>query len=96
MMAAVQATIKSLGRSMPNYNEEVWSKIRPAVLLASNTLKFGQSSALSSKLLRTSSSHLAEASVTDTICGIDISVADAYGGAEHRHGIEVRTSWASH
>ena len=84
MMAADQATIKRLGRSMPNYNEEVWSQIRPAVLLAGNTLKFGQNSGLSSKLLQTSSSHLAEASAADTICGIGISVADAYSGAKHR------------
>ena len=84
MMAADQATIKSVAMSMSNYNEEVLSQIRPAVLLAGNTLKFGQNSALSSTLLLTSSSHLAEASATDTVCGIGISIADAYGGAKHR------------
>ena len=78
MMAPDQATIKRLGRSMPNYNEDLWSQIRPAVLLAGNTLKFGQNSNLSSKLLLTSLSHLAEASATDAICGIGISVKDAY------------------
>jgi ribA/ribD-fused uncharacterized protein len=84
MMASDQATIKRLGRSMSNYNEEVWSQIRPSVLLAGNTLKFGQNSDLSSKLIHTSTSHLAEASASDTICGIGISVADAYNGARHR------------
>ena len=84
MMASDQATIKRLGRSMPNYNEEVWFQIRPAVLLAGNTLKFGQNSELSSKLIHTSTSHLAEASITDIICGIGISVADACNGANHR------------
>ena len=84
MMASDQATIKRLGRSMPNYNEEVWSQIRPSVLLAGNTLKFGQNSELSSRLIHTSTSHLAEASASDTICGIGISVADAYNGDKHR------------
>ena len=84
MMASDQAAIKRLGKSMPNYNEEVWSQIRPSVLLAGNTLKFGQNSELSSKLIHTSTSRLAEASASDTICGIGISVADAYNGAKHR------------
>ena len=84
MMAPDQATIKRLGRAMPNYNEDLWSQIRPAVLLAGNTLKFGQNPRLSSKLLLTSLSYLAEASATDAICGIGISVKDAYLGSEHQ------------
>ena len=69
---------------MPNYNEDLWSQVRHVVLLAGNTLKFGQNSNLSSRLLLTSLSHLAEASAYDAICGIGISVKDAYRGAKHQ------------
>ena len=83
-MVPGQATIKRLERPMSNYSEDQWSQIRPTVLLAGNTRKFCQNSSLSSRLLLTSLSHLVEASATGAICGIGISVKDAYRGAKHR------------
>ena len=84
IMVPDQATIKRLGRAMPDYNEGLWSQIRPAVLRAGNTLKFNQNPGLSSKLMLTSLSYLAEESATDAISGIGISVKDAYLGPEHQ------------
>ena len=84
MMASSQAEIKQLGRMMPNYDEQMWSSIRPAVLRAGNKLKFGQNPQLMTKLLATGQAYIAEASAQDAICGIGISVTDAQGGMPHK------------
>ena len=84
MLASTQAEIKQLGRTMPNYNEQMWSSIRPAVLKAGNKLKFGQNPKLMTKLLATRHAYIAEASARDAICGIGISVTDAQRGMPHK------------
>ena len=69
---------------MPNYNEQLWTSIRPSVLRAGNKLKFGQNPRLMTKLLATGHAYIAEASAQDAICGIGISVTDAQRGMPHK------------
>ena len=84
MIASTHSEIKRLGRMMPNYNEQLWTSIRPSVLRTGNKLKFGQNPRLMTKLLATGNAYIAEASAQDAICGIGISVTDAQRGMPHK------------
>ena len=62
-----QAKIKALGRKVSNYDEEVWSTIRYAVMCDILNCKFGQNEELRKKLLDTGNASLYEASPLDSI-----------------------------
>lgn len=68
--------IKSLGREVKNYNDTVWNGVRQIIVYEGLYAKFSQNEELKEKLLATGSDILAEASGTDLIWGIGLSMTD--------------------
>lgn len=64
---------KKLGRSVKNYNDDVWSEIRYSIVRNGAMLKFSQNKHLGDVLLSTGDSILAEASLYDNIWGIGLN-----------------------
>jgi ribA/ribD-fused uncharacterized protein len=62
--------IKALGRSVQNYNDEVWSQIRLKIMINGLRLKFTQNITILGLLLSTDNKTLYEASKHDKIWGI--------------------------
>jgi len=62
--------IKSLGRKVKNFNEEVWCKRRYNIVKKGNMHKFSQREELKEELFDTAGKTLVEASPMDTIWGI--------------------------
>ena len=76
--------IKSLGRRVKPWNQDKWEKKRFALVLEGNMHKFSQNDHLRSKLLKTGTRTIAEASAKDYIWGIGISFKDAVNGDKWR------------
>ena len=74
--------IKSLGRRVAPFNQQLWEKERFHVVFAGNMLKFTQDDRLRKKLKDTSSKILVEAAPKDKIWGIGLSAKDAKAGKE--------------
>ena len=72
--------IKSLGRRVRPFNQQLWEKKRFKVVFTGNMLKFTQNSHLRKILRDTSSKMLVEAAPKDKIWGIGLSVKDAKAG----------------
>ena len=70
------ARIKSLGRSVANYNESDWNGVRQIVVYEGLLAKFRQNEDLKAKLKETGESLLAECAVKDCIWGIGLSMKD--------------------
>ena len=70
------AVIKSLGRSIKNYEDWTWNGLRQLIVYRGLLEKFGQTSELKKLLLDTGSSILAECAVKDRIWGIGLSMED--------------------
>lgn len=70
------ARIKSLGRSVANYNESDWNGVRQIVVYEGLLAKFRQNEDLKTKLKETGESLLAECAVKDCIWGIGLSMKD--------------------
>jgi len=70
-------TIKSLGRKIRNFNEQVWIQNREQVVYDGCLLKFSQNSELKIFLLSTANKVLVEASPYDKIWGIGLNESDA-------------------
>lgn len=70
------ATIKSLGRSVSNYNENYWNGVRQIIVYDGLFEKFSQNEDLKEKLKATGASILAECAVKDIIWGIGLSMKD--------------------
>lgn len=70
------ASIKSLGRSVSNYDDNVWSKVREKVVFDGLMAKFSQNIDLKKQLLETNDAILAECAVKDLIWGIGLSMKD--------------------
>lgn len=68
--------IKSLGRSVKNYNENIWNGVRQVVIYKGLLSKFNQNEDMKKCLLQTGDSFLAECAVKDTIWGIGISMTN--------------------
>lgn len=68
--------IKSLGREVENYNNTVWNGLRQIIVYEGLYAKFSQNDELKEKLLATGDNILAEASGTDVIWGIGLSMTD--------------------
>ena len=74
--------IKQLGREVKDYDDDKWSKERYEVVVFGNYLKFNQNNELREWLINTKDQIIVEASPTDKIWGIGLSVKDAYAGKE--------------
>ena len=70
------AEIKSLGRKVSNYDENMWNGIRQIVVYEGLLAKFSQNQDLKSKLKSTGNALLAECAVKDCIWGIGFSMKD--------------------
>ncbi len=66
--------IKSLGRLVAGYNDNIWGGIRQVVVYEGLLEKFRQNDELKDRLLKTGNSVLAECAVKDTIWGIGLSM----------------------
>ena len=71
-----QNEIKSLGKKVKNYNEEVWVKNRELIVEEGNFAKFDQNQQLKQSLLNTKGTILVEASPYDKIWGIGLKEND--------------------
>lgn len=74
--------IKQLGRKVENYDDKKWSEQRYDVVVFGNYLKFNQNNKLREWLISTKDQLIVEASPTDKIWGIGLSVKDARAGKE--------------
>lgn len=68
--------IKTLGRSVKNYDERIWNGVRQIIVYKGLVEKFRQNDELRDKLLATQQSILAECAVQDRIWGIGLSMKD--------------------
>lgn len=73
---SIMMKIKQLGRSVKNYDDEVWSKKRANIVLFGARLKFTQNENLKSELL-SNDKKMVEASPRDKLWGIGLSEYDA-------------------
>lgn len=74
------SSIKKLGRSVKNFDEEAWEEEREKAMIDGLRLKFSQNKDLKDLLLNTETKKLAEASPKDSIWGIGISKGKAEAG----------------
>ena len=74
LIADTPQKAKELGRTVKNYVDSDWSKVRYSVMYQANLLKFSQNSDIRQKLIDTKDSLLVECNVKDKIwsCGLDI------------------------
>jgi ribA/ribD-fused uncharacterized protein len=70
-------TIKTLGRQIRNFNEQVWIQNREHIVYTGCFLKFSQNLELKDFLLSTGDRMLVEASPFDKIWGIGLNEKDA-------------------
>lgn len=68
------AEIKSLGRQVSGYDENMWNGIRQIVVYEGLLAKFSQNGELKTKLKATGNALLAECAVKDRIWGIGLSM----------------------
>jgi ribA/ribD-fused uncharacterized protein len=66
--------IKSYGRSVRGYREEDWNRARYDIVVRGNYAKFTQNSDICDILLETGDATLVEASATDRIWGVGLSI----------------------
>lgn len=70
------AEIKSLGRSVSEYDDHYWNGVRQIIVYDGLVAKFSQNQDLKSALIGTGKSLLAECAVKDKIWGIGLSMDD--------------------
>ena len=75
--SADMAFIKSLGRKVRGFDEEMWVAKRDEIVLQGNLLKFRQNAGLKAKLLATGEKNLVEASPRDRIWGVGFGEKNA-------------------
>jgi len=68
-----QSEIRTLGRKVQGFNEQVWKKNRLQIMINANILKFTQNRDLCQKLMDTNGQLLVEASPSDNIWGIGLT-----------------------
>lgn len=71
-----QKTIKSFGREVKNYNEEVWLKNRVKIVSRGSLEKYKQNDDLKKILLDTNNTIMVEASPYDKVYGIGFNATD--------------------
>lgn len=84
MAAGSPSECKRLGRSVKPWDQEKWDAHKYDIVLEGTRLKMKHSEEARRVLLETGNKHLAEASPTDRIWGIGISVKDAEAGRSWR------------
>lgn len=67
---------KATGRTVRNFNKEVWEKEAKLIVYRANLAKFSQNQELLDWLLSTAGTALVEASPWDTIWGIGLDASD--------------------
>lgn len=70
------AEIKQFGREVKNYNDEMWSRRRYAIMVDGLRAKFLANGNLAQELLNTGDAILCECAVKDRIWGIGLSMKD--------------------
>jgi len=70
-------TMKAVGQSVKNYNDEIWSEKRYEVMKEALFHKFSQNPKLLKSLMWTGEAQLVEASPVDRIWGIGITAVEA-------------------
>ena len=70
------AKIKALGRTVQNFDDEVWAKEREGIVYNGVLEKFRQNPELAEKLKKTGEEIIAECPVKDRIWGIGLSIKD--------------------
>lgn len=76
--------MRRLGRQIRGFHENVWNEQKYEIVLQGNMLKFTQNEELKRLLIDTGDSILAEASPTDRIWGIGLSIESAERGDRWR------------
>ena len=74
--------IKTLGRKVRNFDENIWNEHKEEIVFKGNYLKFTQNEELKERLISTENKMLVEASPYDKIWGIGINVKQAIEGKE--------------
>lgn len=64
---------KDLGRTIKNFNEEIWKVNRYAIVVTGNIHKFNQNKEIGTFLLETKNRILVEASPIDTVWGVGLT-----------------------
>lgn len=82
------ATIKSLGRQIPNFVQSTWELHRYDIVKQGNYLKFTQSPDLKGMLVGTGDTELVEASPMDRIWGVGFGKGNA-GGRRGEWGLNL-------
>jgi ribA/ribD-fused uncharacterized protein len=77
LVAPTPKEAKKLGRTVKNFDTEVWKKKRFFIVLQGNVAKFGQNEQLAEYLLSTLDYILVEASPYDSIWGVGLAEEDA-------------------
>jgi ribA/ribD-fused uncharacterized protein len=76
--------IKALGRSVKNFNSDMWDIVKFKIVKRANFLKFSQNEELKKQLLATKNKIIVEASPYDKIWGIGMSVEQAQKTTEDK------------
>lgn len=77
--------IKKLGRTVKNFDSDLWDSKKYDIVVEGNYRKFSQNNRLKNYLLGTNNSILVEASPYDKIWGVGLS--------EHNHNIKDPSKW---
>ncbi|CAI7592786.1 unnamed protein product [Penicillium manginii] len=80
--------LRTLGRKIPNFSDEVWKENRFAIVVEGSYLKFSQNEELRQKLLETGDRELVEASPRDRIWGVGFGAKNA-GARRHKWGLNL-------
>lgn len=81
--------IKQFGRSVRNYNEQIWNRIRQNIMIQGLVGKFSQSSELCEILLNTGDKIIYEASKYDRIWGIGYYPSEIVGVSFNNFGMNL-------
>jgi ribA/ribD-fused uncharacterized protein len=73
----IPGKIKGLGRKVTNFDETKWQQNREIILFEGNLAKFTQNIEIKNQLLSTNPKTLVEASPTDKIYGVGLSIDDS-------------------
>lgn len=80
--------MRSLGRKIPNFSDEVWEANRFDIVVEGNYLKFSQNEDLKAMLISTGDRELVEASPRDRVWGVGFGAKNA-GNMRERWGLNL-------
>ena len=85
LLADNPVAIKSYGRAVKNYDDNIWTNIRYDIVVKGNYAKFSQNKELKQLLLDTKDAILVEASKYDKVWGVGLDM--------HNVDIKDQTKW---